>query len=117
MGGRLKQRRRNRIDHHIDFSEHLRIPEAQHAIAVRAQIPVAPLVADQRAIVRVLPAVELDDKPMAVAAEVDDERPDRNLPAEMRALERQLSTQVPPQLFLRIGRVAPKMGREPARAR
>jgi hypothetical protein len=50
-----------------------------------------------------LVAVDLDDQLRAQAAEIGDKTADRNLSAEVRALERKPMANVPPELLLGLG--------------
>jgi hypothetical protein len=80
----------------INVRQHVIVPEAQHTVAVSFETPCARFVF--RRLPLVLAAVDLDDQLRSMTCEVRDARPDRNLPAEMRTVQRQTMAKVPPQL-------------------
>src|SRR5207302_9797935 len=75
----------NRLQHTIDVSEDVVIPEAQHAIALRfekfgaLQISIGQF--------SVLPAVNLNDQPGLMTCKIDNVRAQPHLPPEMRAID------------------------------
>jgi hypothetical protein len=75
---------------------------------VRTKIAVAPLIPREVRVLGMLTAIKFDNEPMA-AAEISDIGADPDLPPEMRALEQELPTEIPPQLLLRFRGVAAEM--------
>jgi hypothetical protein len=95
------------FNHALDIPEHLVIPEAKHAVAVRLKIPCQLLIG--RA-VGMLAAIDLDDNPRLVTGKVREIRTNRRLPAKVGPAWRN-PAQILPKLFFGIGRIATKSAR------
>lgn len=98
---------RNHLQHPVDISQHLVVPEADHPVAVSFDDAGAVGVGGA---LRVLPAVEFDGEAQTAAGEVGDEIADGKLPRELRALEA-TGAQVQPQALFRFGCVITKVAR------
>jgi hypothetical protein len=93
----------------VGIFDHVAIPESQNAIALTDKVRSPHLV---NGIVGVLPTVKLNDELELVAREITEIAADGRLSAEVMDLERRL-TQMMPEYFLDIGRIATKPARAP----
>jgi hypothetical protein len=89
------------LENHVDGSHHVPIREAKHAKALPLQSYRADGIALSMLIEAVLITIDFDDKALAQAAEIDDVRTKRDLPAKVSFLCcGQAMAQMPPQLLL-----------------
>ena len=93
-GGGRRYRAQNVLKNLVDVREHVVIPVAQHAIAVRFENPCALFVSNHS--LCMLAAINLHDDALGVTREIRDVAPDSNLTAEVCARYREFVTQVPP---------------------
>ena len=91
----------NQFKHAVDVSEHVVIPEAQYAIALRLEKPRSLRVAPRLLVV--LPAVDFDDQTCVMADEINDIATEVNLATKMRSFQREAVTEIPPESALRVG--------------
>jgi hypothetical protein len=89
--------------------QHVVIPEAQDAIALRFKKPGPRSVRLQS--FRVLPAIHFDNQLRAVTGEIDDVGTDPHLPPKMHTRRREMMAQVPSQFPLRVCRLRTHLGR------
>ncbi len=75
----------NPLDHAFDVAQHLIVPETHHSIAAREQGRFSERIGI--VLLRVMPAVDLDNQPLLFAAEVRDQSADRKLAAEFQTFE------------------------------
>jgi hypothetical protein len=100
--GRLREGNRNRFKNARHVTEHVVVPEPQQPIIVIHK----PFVADRiTPIIRMLPAIDLDNETTIAANQIDRVRTDRLLPDELVAVQRARPGSAP-QGVLGIGRIA-----------
>jgi hypothetical protein len=90
------------VENGVEFDHHIAIGEAQNAIALRVQEGGAPFIVRAIAKKAVLIPINFNDQHQSVGTEINNVRPDRHLPAEVRAFERQSRANRPPQPALGI---------------
>jgi hypothetical protein len=76
-------RRQHRFHDAVDVRQHIVVPEAQDAIALRSKIRRSLCISGNVLRLIVLPAIDLDDKAQFVAREVSEVGTDRRLPPEV----------------------------------
>jgi hypothetical protein len=77
------QRALNLAQHSVKIAEHLMIPEPQHAVATGLNLACPRIVCGTLRVM--LSAIQLDDELGLAAGEIDNERSDERLTAEMRS--------------------------------
>jgi hypothetical protein len=111
-GGGRRYGALNLLKHAIDILQHVVIPKAQDAIAIRFKnfrpfhIGVCPHC--------VLSAVDLDDEASPMRSKISDVAPNPNLAPKVRVGGVQSASQMPPELALGIGRLGSHLARERA---
>ena len=103
MGGR--QVAEDDLQHSIQVGEDVRVPEAQHAEALRAQIGVPRRVTLDPLFRPVLPTINLDHKPCREADEINDKVIDGGLLPEVIAPFLEFPERTP-EMSLSIGLIA-----------
>jgi hypothetical protein len=104
VADRLLGRRENYIPNAFDISQHLVIPETQHAIMMLGEPSIPHGVASAPGM---LAAIDLDDEPLLAADKIDDVPADRLLTDEFVPAQRS-RTKVSPKLSLGGRRVFPQ---------
>ena len=92
----------NNLKHAIDVSEHVVIPEAENAIALRFE-----KFSSLRVPARLVPAVNFDDELRGMIGKIYDVGTQPDLPSEMGLRDREAMPQMPPQFPLSFGRRGP----------
>ena len=100
----------NVLEHAIDIRQHVVVPIAQHAIAVRFENSRAVVIGSRS--LSMLATIDLDDDASRVTRKIDDVTANSNLATEMRAWRRNSVTQVPPEFPLRFRRRGPHLAGE-----
>ena len=92
----------NHFKHAVDVAKHIVVPESQNAVAVCFQrLRSLSIRGCHRSM---LTTIDLNNETGGMTCEVDDVLLDPDLPAEMRILDGEAMTQVPPKLALGVGR-------------
>jgi hypothetical protein len=99
----------NDLQHAVDVSQNVVIPEAENAVALAFEKSRALRIS--AGILVMLSAVNLDNESGMMAHEVGDVGPQPNLPPEMSLLSPQAMSKVPPQLLLGVGRCGTHLSR------
>ena len=95
----------NSLKHAIDVSEHVVIPEAENAIALRFE-KFSSLRVPAR-LLGMVPAVNFDDELRGMIGKIYDVGTQPDLPSEMGLRDREAMPQMPPQFPLSFGRRGP----------
>ena len=106
---------RKRYQDHLNLGHDVAIAEPHNPESLLLKIGHAPSVIGDLGIKAVLITVHLDDQSCSKAAEVRDVRSNHNLSAEMRALDRQAMSQMPPEPSLGLGHAPPQGSRHGSR--
>ena len=96
------------LHHAVDLVENLVVPEAQDAIAAGVQKSGSPFIGGAVLLIRMLPAIHLDDQAMMMAGEVRVVLADGCLSAEMDIRVWQ-APEMPPEFLLRVGHGAAQL--------
>src|SRR5262245_15773565 len=109
-GGHVLQSVNDDMHDAFNISEHVVVPESQHAVSIVTQISLPLAIAKRVLGLAMLSAVKFDDHPRRVACEIRKIRSDGCLASKMRSLDFN-STQVPPQLSFGVSHVAARATR------
>ena len=90
-----RQSAANNLHDKFDIVDDLRIPETQHAMALRFDMVLASHVGG----VAMLAAIDFDDELLLAANEIGDERSDGDLPAELEAIKLAGTQRLPKPAF------------------
>jgi hypothetical protein len=105
VGFAFAQRRQDNFQHALDVLQHIVVPEAKDAIAMRTKVSGSLRITDNVIRLIMLPAIDLDDQASLMAGEVCKVRTDSGLPPEMGSLNWQ-APQMPPKFAFRFDHVA-----------